>query len=136
MTRIRKWLAVVAGLFIMGGVSAAGVEEHEMTIGKKGEIMFTTDTKIGDSTLKAGHYRLQHNSQGSDHFVQFTLMKGMHRPDHPKTATGFAEAGRIKCRVEKLDEKVRRTTVYTQQKDGERRITRILVNGENVAHLF
>lgn len=136
----RFWLMLLAvavlALVTNGASAAAAGDEQEVKVGKTGEVMFTTEIRIGDVTLVPGHYRLEHHTEGSDHFVQFTLMKGIHNPNEPGRPTGFAEAGKIKCRLEPLNQKVRQTTVYSREEDGRRRVARILVAGENVAHLF
>ena len=42
----------------------------------------------------------------------------------------------IKCTVEPLSQKVKQTAVYIDNASGTRRVTRIEVAGENVAHVF
>ena len=130
-------VATVWVLALVGTSARAAGQEHEMKVGKKGHMMFTTERKIGDVTLAPGHYQFQHRAEGPDHFVQFTLLKGMmNHPNNPGAATSSARAGQIKCRVDSVDRKVRQTAVYSQNENGAQRITRILVAGENVAHVF
>ena len=42
-----------------------------LTIGKKGDIHFTTPVQAGDTVLQPGMYRVQHVVEGSEHFVVF-----------------------------------------------------------------
>ena len=98
---------------------------QQLKVGKTGEITFSQETKIGDVVLPPGDYRFAHRTSGDDHFVRFTQVKGKAR-----------EFGEIKCQIEPLQEKVSHTAVTTTNEGGMRRITRIEVAGENVAHVF
>lgn len=42
----------------------------------------------------------------------------------------------IKCKIEPLNQKVQQTAVTISTEGGVRRVTRIEVAGENVAHVF
>ncbi len=97
----------------------------QLKVGKTGEITFGQETKIGDVVLPAGAYRFAHRTSGDDHFVKFTEMKGKAQ-----------DSSEIKCQIEPLPQKVSRTAVMTTDEGGVRRITRIEVAGENVAHVF
>lgn len=116
---------------------AAAADQQVIKVGKKGEIMFDQETKVGDVTLKPGHYQLQHRVEGSDHLVHFTEFKGMHG-GYPKGTgpTGIAHPGEVKCKLEPLQAKASQTRVTLNTANGERRITRIEIAGENVAHVF
>jgi hypothetical protein len=111
-------------------------KEQVIKVGKKGEIVFSETTQIGDVTLKPGHYLFQHRAAGDEHFVKFTELF-MSQDRHAGGATtGAKDAGEIKCNVEPLKEKVNQTAVYSETVGGVKRITRITVAGENVAHVF
>lgn len=118
-------------------VAQAADHEHEMEIGKKGDFMFQQEMKVGDVTLPPGHYRFQHRVDGSEHYVQFTEMKGMHGASgYEQPPSRLEDVGEIKCRVEPLDGKVKATTIrWTKVGEGGR-INRIEVKGETVAHVF
>ncbi|MEW5976343.1 MAG: hypothetical protein AB1898_11130 [Acidobacteriota bacterium] len=109
-------------------------QTRAVKVGKKGEIEFSSDTQLGDISLRRGRYQFQHRVEGSDHFVHFTeLTKSIPYSSYsgPK-----AHPGEVKCRVEPLEKKVSRTTVYSRKENGVYRLTRIEVAGENVAHVF
>jgi cold shock CspA family protein len=78
--------------------------------------------------LKPGRYKIQHRTDGPDHFVHFTEVT--------KTGSTVAHPGEVKCRLETLDDKVPYTAVYTRQEGTSARVTKVLIGGENVAHLF
>lgn len=125
-----------AALFYTGAVAIAQEHEHAMKIGKTGDVTFDKETMIGDLTLKPGRYKFQHRVDGGNHFVHFT--------EWEKASTGViqvvtgpkAHPGEVQCKVEMLNKKVSGTTFYTSTEGAGQRITRIEVEGENVAHLF
>jgi hypothetical protein len=68
--------------------------------------MFDQETKIGDLTLKPGHYQIQHRVEGSDHIVHFTEFKGMHHQFQSWSGpSGLARPGEVKCSLEPLQAK-------------------------------
>ena len=112
--------------------SAAGPQEKVLKVGKKGDVKFGVETIVGDLKLKPGRYVVQHRVDGSDHFVHFTeLTSNPYTPGAVK-----AHPGEIKCRLEPLEKKVSRTTVYTVREGETARVQRVLIGGENVAHSF
>jgi hypothetical protein len=102
--------------------------EKSLRVGKKGDVRFDTETLVGDLRLKPGSYQLQHRVDGSDHFVFFTEVT--------KAGSTVAHAGEVKCRLEGLDHKASTTSVYTREEGTSRRVTKVLIGGENVAHVF
>jgi hypothetical protein len=127
-------LAIVVSGLILVGVAYATAHEtshqnmpigQQLKVGKTGEIAFDQPTKIGDLVLPPGPYRFVHRAAGDAHFVKFTQTTGAGR-----------DVGVIKCRIEALPKKVSRTAITTTDDSGARRITRIEVAGENVAHIF
>lgn len=124
---------VVSGLILVGAAYATAQETshqgmpmgQQLKVGKTGEISFTQPTKLGEVLLPAGSYRFVHRTAGDDHFVKFTGTKGKGR-----------EFGEVKCQIEPLSEKASQTAISTTDEGGTRRITRIEVRGENVAHVF
>ena len=129
--------AIVTGILLLGVSVASAADEQVIKVGKKGEMMFSQDTQVGDLTLKAGHYQMQHRVDGSDHMIHFTELKGVHRnPYYESGATGTAHPGEVKCRLEPMNAKASETRVTLSTEGGVRRITRIEIQGENVAHVF
>ena len=111
--------------------------EQALKVGKKGDVEFTVRTAVGDMMLAPGRYQLQHRVDGSDHFVHFTeLTKDV--PPHSKSGGGAVKAhlGELKCRLEPLDKKASATRIYTRLEGDGARVTKVVVQGENAAHLF
>ena len=138
----KRWLllstaVMVTGMLLLSITAASAADEQAVKVGKKGEIMLSQDTQVGDLTLKAGHYQMQHRVDGSDHMIHFTELKGVHRnPYYESGATGTAHPGEVKCRLEPMSAKAKQTAVSMSTEGGARRITRIEIAGENVAHVF
>ena len=123
-------------LVVPTGSAIAAGDQNVIKVGKKGEIVLSDTTQIGDITLKPGHYRFQHRVAADEHFVKFTelfMRQGRHTTGQ---TIGAKDTGEIKCTVEPLKEKVTRTAVYIDTAAGVSKITRIEVAGENVAHVF
>ncbi len=145
------WIAVVAGLLLGAGVLIAAQNQHKttpMAVGPKGDVVFTTETRVADITLKPGRYYLEHRVEGTlqprrvaGHYLHFTQVTA---EEHQKrqgarNAIGeytVAHPGEIQCELEALTKKAKKTTVFTATENGVHRITRIEIAGEDVAHIF
>ena len=141
MKKIRFWglpLAVATTVLLLQASAAVAQHEHQQVVkvGKKGQMKFDKETRIGDVVLKPGLYTFQHRVDGEDHFVHFTQVT---EPSYSsKTGGGVPKAhpGEVKCRLEPLQAKAPHTEVHTAPEGGVVRITKIIVGGENVAHIF
>lgn len=102
--------------------------EKKLKVGKKGDVKFDAETLIGELRLKPGRYQLQHRTEGAEHFVRFTEL--------PQSGGTGTLAGEVKCHVEALDRKVSATALHTRPEGSAVRVTRVLIGGENVAHVF
>ena len=115
--------------------AAAEKAEQALKVGKKGDVEFRVQTLVGEMKFKAGRYLLQHRADGEDHFVHFTeISKGL--PSGVAGGVPIAHAGEVQCRLEPLDKKASKTTIYAAQEGAANRVTRVLIPGENVAHVF
>ena len=138
----KRWLlwsmaVMVTGMLLLSVTVASAADQQVIKVGKKGEIMFSAETQVGDLTLKPGHYQMQHRVAGSDHMIHFTELKGMHNQYNTISGpTGEAHPGEVKCRLEPMSAKAKETAVSVNAEGGVRRITRIEIEGENVAHVF
>ena len=135
-----RWLllgivVMVAATVVLSITIATAADQQVIKIGKKGEVIFNQPTQVGDITLSPGHYVLQHRVSGDDHFVKFVSAKA----GATMTMTmpmGETTTKEIKCAVEPLNQKVTQTTVHIDTSSGSRKVTRIEIAGENVAHVF
>ena len=120
---------VVSGLFLLGVAYATAEESphHQIKVGKTGAMRLDQETRIGEIVLPPGEYRFVHRVEGGDHYVHFSKAKRTGHDVHP---------GEVRCQLEALSKKASQTAITTMDEGGTRRITRIEVAGENVAHVF
>jgi hypothetical protein len=122
--------------------------EKRLKVGKQDDITLTSVTKLGGFTLYPGHYVLRHKTSDGRHamhfvsFVPYGGKQGHGRTYYPagyslpSSPMGRSQAAELECKVEPLGARVTRTQVFFVDENGEKRITRIEIKGENVAHLF
>lgn len=115
--------------------ASAPEKAQQLKVGKNGDVTFDTETLVGEMRLKPGQYYLQHRVEGSDHFVHFTEVSKPSRPGVGGVAVK-AHPGDTKCRVEPLEKKTSSTAVYTKKEGETVRVQKVLIAGENVAHVF
>lgn len=105
-------------------------------VGKQGWITLKADTKFGDKLLKAGVYYLQHEVRAGSHGVTFQKV------GDPDLALQYSDKGTdgppvtAQCHLENLPTKAKRTTIGTVPEGTMRRIAKIEIKGENVAHIL
>jgi hypothetical protein len=113
--------------------------EHALKVGKKGEITLTEPTKVGGRTLQPDTYVVQHRtSKDGGHFVRFLELKQVREFYAEPGWMTYVEqdnAGEIKCRVEPAP-RVNETTVFIVTENGQPRITKVAIKGEDFVHLF
>jgi len=127
-------LVAIATLLFNWGTAIAAQHEHALKVGKTGEVTFDKETRVGDLAFKPGRYKFQHRVEGSEHFVYFVEWTKSHPSGSLGTPT--PHPGEVKCRIEPLSRKVLQTKVYTVDEGTAKRLTKVEVRGENVAHLF
>lgn len=132
-------LTVMTAVLLLNIAFAFAGNEQVIKVGKKGDVSFNEPTQVGDVTLPAGHYVFQHRVSGNDHFVKFVGAKEMHHSGSVMTTpmqVGPTTTKDIKCTVEPLNQKVKETAIFSDNSSGMRKVTRIEIAGENVAHVF
>lgn len=137
------WLSVCAAMIWAVFVAPAPVkaaDDYAMKVGKKAEISLSEEARlgevgVGELVLPAGRYRVQHQIEGTDHFVLFEALS-RNNLYYRTTGAVAGRPGEVKCRLEPLLKRVEQTAIRTIKEGGNLRITRIEIAGENVAHLF
>lgn len=142
---------LVALAFLILQLSVAGLAlqtENKLKLGKQDDITLMSVTKVGNLTLRPGHYILRHRTSDGKHamhfvsFVPYGGETGHGRTYYPagyglpSNRMGKSDAGEPECRIEPLKTTVKRTQVFFVNENGGKRITRVEIKGENVAHLF
>ncbi len=136
----RIWVLLVAavvGMLILNSApSTAAEHEHTLKVGKKGDVTFAKETKVGDLTLKPGRYFFQHRVDGEEHYVHFTEVTKPLGYSQAGGGVPKVHPGEVKCKLEPLSKKVESTTLYYDTEGGVNRLTKVEVAGENVTHVF
>jgi len=115
------------------GHHAAGLE---VINGKKGEVHFTTQVKVGNTVLKPGMYQVQHIVEGSDHVVIFKEMEMAAGYKMGNTPVG-KEVARMTCKIEPVTKAVNNTKITLRTNAaGEKEIAEVQVAGEAFKHLL
>lgn len=150
-SRIFRLTAAAATLLFAAAVAFAQSHEHgqmqhqtqgktqAIETGKRGESTLSQPTKVGDTVLQPDTYVVQHRVSGSDHFVRFVELKEVQDWNGiggPITYTEDQKAGEIPCRIEPAANPIKKTAIFTITENGTVQITKIVIKGENVAHLF
>lgn len=156
--RERAWPVWTAALSLLGLGTAVVAAQHphgapeagrqartaaptqELKVGKSDDVEFAAELRVGDVTLKPGKYRLRHRVEGADHSVRFEALL-ITTPSAQKLGTGLpvpaGVAGEVRCRLEPLGSTARGTTLFLMKEaEGGPRLTKILIKGESVAHVF
>lgn len=132
-------VALVVGA-VMFSLSAAAQETKttpDYTIGKEGVIHFNVPVKAGSEVLQPGMYQLQHGVEGSEHFVSFKAMSMPAGYRHGNTPVAKEASARIKCTVQPVEQKVKRTSITLRTNAaGEKEVAEVLVAGESFKHVL
>jgi hypothetical protein len=107
----------------------APVHRGQIT-GKQAWIALQEDTLVGDIVLKSGAYQIGHELRGGTHVFTFRMI------GDTDLGTFVGQPVSVPCRLETLSAHVKHTRL-TRIPDGtRRRLVRIEIRGENVAHSF
>lgn len=124
--------AAICMLLVSGGLTAMAQSDQVAKIGKKGQVTFRSETKVGDLTLMPGQYTVQCRKQGEDHFMRFTRTGG----SAPRGGGSAVDQGEVKCKKDPLPSKVAVGSMLSHTDGDTVRVTKIEIAGERVAHLF
>src|SRR6516162_9893260 len=139
--KTKPFVLASLGCLLLSAVVIAAVpheKQHALQVGKRGEIILSQKTKVGDKVLEPDTYVVQHRVSHDDHFVRFVELKQVEYPttEVNNTYTEADNVGEIKCRVEPTTEPITETTVYTINEGGVPRITKVAIKGESVWHIL
>ncbi len=124
-------LLLCFGWMLVAARPAMADTKQEMKPGKKGQVTFSSEVRIGDLLLKPGEYTVQCVPAGEGRVMRFTRTSS--RPHRGSAATDRAD---VTCLKEALPSKSSRTKVVLNTASEIPRVTRIELNGESAAHLF
>lgn len=130
-------VTAMAGLLLLNAALAFAASQSATKIGKQGDIWLSRETKIGDLTLKPGHYEIQHETvNGTQHAFSFQQLGDPDLALQYSDEATIGEPTLVTCKVDSLDVRAKHTSVTTVPDGKEQRITRIEIKGETVAHVF
>ncbi len=131
----RLGLVVVATLALLASRVFA---QDTVAVGKKGEVELTTETRVGSTVLKPGHYQFQQVAVDGQHYLVVRSRSTVRRgATHDAGGVG-AEVARVPCRLVATPQgtKTKDTALHTTtEPDGVRRVTRIDIRGEKEGHV-
>lgn len=131
MSRINRFtlacLTATALFLVLPTIGVAGAKDQSMKVTKTDTVTFQTTHRIGDSTLQAGVYKVEHRVRDSgDHYLYFT----------PKSHSGQQVVEPVQCELEPAGRKISQTRTDTITENGVQEIVRIRVQGNNAAFVF
>lgn len=125
----------------IGADAASSPQEHSLKVGKRGELVLKQKMKVGNTTLPAGTYFVQHRAADGGHSIRFTRISRVEDRQTPRRSANsghleLSEAAQVLCYTEPAPQPVKATTVYTIVDAGAPRITKVAIKGETVVHVF
>lgn len=117
---MRKAALVLLGVFLL----AVLVSAEEMVTWKIKKLNLADETRVGTVVLPAGDYKLQHEMEGANHIMIFTLMG--------KETKSF----RVACGMQARELKARRDEQHFRIENNQRVLTGLVFAGDNVMHTF
>lgn len=139
MHRITRIGLVAFGVLAL--VVPLALAQSTVAVGKKGEVEFTAETRVGSTVLQPGHYQFQHQSIDGQHYLivraQSTAQLSGSQPQHYAGATK-GEVARVPCRLitTATGRKIAQTSLHTRKEaDGIQTVTQIDIRGEKDGHV-
>lgn len=121
----KRILVLITSVVFLATLATAADTSVRTAKGKTIFVTFSSPHKFGGFTLKPGNYQFQHRLIDGEHFMYVTFLNGR------KLTPGGA-----RCRIEPLQKKATATEITTVTDGDTSRITRIVISGEAVAHVF
>lgn len=107
----------------------ASAQRGQIT-GKQAWVALQEETLVGDVVLKSGAYQIGYELQGGTHGFTFRMI------GDTDLGTFVGQPVTVPCRLEALPARVKHTRLTRIPDGARRRLVRIEIKGENVAHTF
>jgi hypothetical protein len=120
MTKKIAILAILS-IFLLGLTAVAA--DSNFGVGKTRNVTFSNATKVGDTVLPAGEYKVVHLMEGDTHIMLFKTMNNK-------------EMARVKCTMVKLDKKAGQTFSELKTVDNQSVLTGLVFAGDTYRHSF
>lgn len=125
---------IFAPVLVTVALAAPGDKIAPGKVISKAEMWLPIKTRFGGFSLPAGQYLLQYRVAGADHIMSFIQL----RPGTSQAAPmkhRFMPA-MVACSLEPLQTRARRTAFYSVAEGDANRAIKLVIKGENVAHVF
>jgi hypothetical protein len=135
----RRLLLIIAIFVALIGFSTlttlAQQQKETITAQKSGRFHLGKAARVGDKTLEAGMYQVQHADENGEHIVIFHSVEMGYRGNMGNQTLG-TEVARVKCTVEAVAKKVGGTKVLIRKNAaGEREVFEVWIRGEKFKHI-
>ncbi len=115
---------VIIGLLTIS-LMAFAADVKQMGVGKTQTITFIAPVKVGNATLTAGEYKVQHVMEGDNHVMVF------------KSAKDNKEQARVNCKMVELPKKADQSLqTYDTNASGAKVLVALTFRGDNYKHQF
>lgn len=130
-------IAIFVALFGFSTLTTLAQQQKEtITAQKSGRFHLGKAARVGDKTLEAGMYQVQHADENGEHIVIFRQVEMGYRGNMGNQKLG-AEAARVKCTIEAVDKKIGNTRIMIRTNAaGEREVFEVWIRGEKVKHIL
>ncbi len=135
-TLLLKFATLIAliGLFAL---PAFAQKEKRIGVGKSGKFHIGSTLRIGDKTLEAGMYQIQHLFVSNEHFLVIRVVKMSFYRNRMSEEKLGQEVARVKCTVKVVEKQNKSAKILTRRNAaGEREAFEIWFRGEKVKHLL
>ena len=127
-------LIALIGLFAL---PAFAQKEKRISVGKSGKFHIGSTLRIGDKTLEAGMYQMQHLFISNEHFLVIRVVKMSFYRNRMSEEKLGEEVARVKCTVKVVEKQNKSAKIFTRRNAaGEREAFEIWFRGEKVKHIL
>lgn len=129
---------MVAALLFGFSTLTTLAQQQEETIAaqKSGRFHLGKAARVGDKTLEAGMYQVQHADENGGHIVIFRQVEMGYRGNMGNQKLG-AEVARVKCTIEAVDKKIGNTRIMIRKNAaGGREAFEVWIRGEKFKHIL
>lgn len=132
-------LLIFASFTLFIGFSTISVYAQNVetvSVQKSGRFHLEKAVRVGDKTLKAGMFQVQHVDESDKHKVVFRAVEMGYRDNMGNQKLG-PEVARVICEVVAVDKKIKHTRVLVRKNAANDRIVfEVWIRGEKVKHIL
>ena len=116
----------VAALCVLTLATLASAGQNKFGVADSRNLTITAPTRVGDTLLPQGEYRILHTMEGQNHIMVFKQLKA-----------GKAVETRVQCKLVPLNKRAEKTEAsYVLNAANERVLRSIVFEGDTAEHVF